>query len=338
MLEAEEEEYFNEEQLRQHKRMRNFVLNNEPSNNPHNIHVLPPNHSCVTKDTAAMLNNSGTMEMDTNEPENTSTTQEFQGNTISQVYNLLFFLSTYFIMKVLSWNCQGFKSKVTRDHLHHLITLHNPDIVFVSETKINDHRILKLSRAYNFPNTCYVPSIGETGGLLLLWKYGFKLDIVNSSINMIHAIILNDPSISEWFLTYMYGTPYKEQQDEQRDYIKDLSKSVNILWVVVGDLNITLNKEDKCNHAVSSSNNYDVIKQKLRDSDLSDLGFNGNPFTWTNNSHDTGRIKTRLDRALVNSNWFYFFHTQTSLMPISFSSYIMMLTLKVRIGSFLKLG
>ncbi|XP_026459687.1 uncharacterized protein LOC113360391 [Papaver somniferum] len=102
---------------------------------------------------------------------------------------------------------------------------------------------------------------------------------------MINAIILNDPSKGEWFLSCLYGTPYKEDQVEQWEYIKDLSKAVNIPWVVLGDLNITLDGNERVNHASSSSNSS--ITQLVREADLMDLGFNGNPFTWTSNKHGT---------------------------------------------------
>ncbi|XP_026398740.1 uncharacterized protein LOC113294563 [Papaver somniferum] len=113
---------------------------------------------------------------------------------------------------------------------------------------------------------------------------------------------MNDPCKGEWFLTYLYDTPYKENQEEQWDYIRDLSEVVNIPWAVIGDLNITLNPDEKLNHAFSLSSSS--ITHKLREADLSYLGFSENPFTWTSNKHGTGRIKIRLDRALINSEWF----------------------------------
>lgn len=47
------------EKLRQSKRMRNSVHNQEPSMNSHNIHVLPPNTTAT--DTSTNMNTSGGM-------------------------------------------------------------------------------------------------------------------------------------------------------------------------------------------------------------------------------------------------------------------------------------
>lgn len=57
--------------------------------------------------------------------------------------------------------------------------------------------------------------------------------------------------------------------------------------------------ERKCNSEPTSLEILDLI----RESDLHDMGFSGNPFTWTSNSHGTGKIKSRLDISLTNSEW-----------------------------------
>ncbi|XP_026441678.1 uncharacterized protein LOC113340833 [Papaver somniferum] len=98
----------------------------------------------------------------------------------------------------------GFLGKDTRDYLQHLNKLYSSDIIFLSETKINDDRIIRLSNFLGFPNKSYVPSIGLAGGIFLLWKDGLTLDLVGSTDKMIHVIVSNDPSKGEWFLSCVY--------------------------------------------------------------------------------------------------------------------------------------
>jgi len=38
-----------------------------------------------------------------------------------------------------------------------------------------------------------------------------------------------------------------------------------------------------------------------------DLGFNGNPFTWSNHRQCSSLIRERLDRGIANSNWIHSF-------------------------------
>lgn len=149
------------------------------------------------------------------------------------------------------------------------------------------------------PNNVIVPSIGAAGGLILLWKDGFAVNIIHQTGKIIHTQVTNDPSKGDWYLSCVYGTPYNREKLDQWPYINNLSRNIYRPWVLIGDLNVTFSPSDKNNEStyITPSEVHDLIK----DSDLSDLGFCGNPFTWTSNSHGTGHIKSRIDRALVNS-------------------------------------
>jgi hypothetical protein len=47
----------------------------------------------------------------------------------------------------------------------------------------------------------------------------------------------------------------------------------------------------------------DQFRNALVESHLSDLGFNGAKFTWSNCRHDEGFVQERLDRAVANPSW-----------------------------------
>ncbi|XP_026428152.1 uncharacterized protein LOC113324027 [Papaver somniferum] len=134
---------------------------------------------------------------------------------------------------------------------------------------------------------------------------------------MIHALVKNDPSKEEWFLSCVYGTPYKNDQPSQWRYIQRLSTSVNVPWALLGDLNITMNAAERNTYSEPSSTE---ILEYIKYSDLHDLGYSGNMFTWISNSHGTGKIKSRLDRSLVNSEWMLSYPNTTHL-PIKGSDH-----------------
>ncbi|XP_026410328.1 uncharacterized protein LOC113305521 [Papaver somniferum] len=117
---------------------------------------------------------------------------------------------------------------------------------------------------------------------------------------MIHAIVNNDPALEEWFLSCVYGTLYVKDQPSQWNYIKNLRTSVSIPWALIGDLNVTMNLSDG---NTSSPITSPEVLNHINQSDLHDINYIGNPFTWTSNSHGTGKFKSRIDRALVNSDF-----------------------------------
>ncbi|XP_026451483.1 uncharacterized protein LOC113351763 [Papaver somniferum] len=92
---------------------------------------------------------------------------------------------------------------------------------------------------------------------------------------MIHALVNNDPAMGDWFLSCVYGSSYLEEQPDQWNYIKNLSSSVTIPWVLIGDLNITMNSYDGNTNVISTPTE---VLDAIRQSDLQDLGFIGNHF------------------------------------------------------------
>lgn len=58
-------------------------------------------------------------------------------------------------------------------------------------------------------------------------------------------------------------------------YIKSLSASVHIPWIVIGIPNITLYPEERLNQ-YSNANSSSIVINLVTESDLSDLGYIGN--------------------------------------------------------------
>ncbi|XP_026384100.1 uncharacterized protein LOC113279640 [Papaver somniferum] len=140
------------------------------------------------------------------------------------------------------------------------------------------------------PNKFIVHSIGTAGGLILLWKDGFQLDIVSQTDKIIRAKVLNDPSKGVWYLSCVYGTPYIHEKFDQWSYINQLSNFIDTSWVIIGDLNITLSPNDR-NTQSSQATSSDILNL-INEADLSDMGFSGNLFTWSSNKHGTSQFKS----------------------------------------------
>jgi hypothetical protein len=50
-----------------------------------------------------------------------------------------------------------------------------------------------------------------------------------------------------------------------------------------------------------------LFNETLNNCDLTDLGYQGNIFTWANNQIDDDHIKEKLDRFCATSDWIYSF-------------------------------
>lgn len=102
----------------------------------------------------------------------------------------------------LSWYWSCATVRALRDNVHSL----QPNVIFLSEVKYNDVvRIQSLSSLLKFPNVQFVPAVGTTGGLLLLWDYSINLCIILSNESIVNCLVLNDPISLVWRLSFVYG-------------------------------------------------------------------------------------------------------------------------------------
>jgi hypothetical protein len=69
-------------------------------------------------------------------------------------------------------------------------------------------------------------------------------------------------------------------------------------WAIIGDLNEILYSHEKDGGNPRPAGYMEAFRGVLTDCNLQDLGFTGDPFTWKR-----GRMRERLDRALVNHSW-----------------------------------
>ncbi|XP_026458893.1 uncharacterized protein LOC113359485 [Papaver somniferum] len=305
------------ENSRQNKRMRNSTMNHPPSMNPHNLHVTPPSSRGNHISTTLENHNAEMMEADISNAASNPTTENhgapaqvytiyhpfasslncFQSYFFNSSYRTIILALSFFVdkMKIISWNCNGFGGKETRNYLIYLNKMLNPDIIFLQETKVNSDKILNFIMPLNFPNNCFVPSVGRARGICLLWKDGFQFDIIYQDKNMFHCLVCSDLAKPKWLLSCVYGSPYPQEKAAQWSFIEKVCETCNIFapWVLLGDLNITLHSDDRLSGS-STAFKVSPIAQVVHDIGLTDLGFHGNPYTWTSNKHGTGKIETRI--------------------------------------------
>ena len=124
---------------------------------------------------------------------------------------ILFF---HLAMRTIAWNCRGAGRASTVRALKELIHESNPDIVFLSETKIKSMRINKICDRLKFVDSWCVDADGLSGGLALFWRLGVELEMVFSNKNMIMALVYSDPPEAPWLLFAIYGPIQRSKKEK----------------------------------------------------------------------------------------------------------------------------
>jgi exonuclease III len=206
-------------------------------------------------------------------------------------------------MSLLSWNCRGLGNPRAVRDLRQLVKAKRPVLVFVMETKLCNKNVDYLRIKFGFDHVFKVDSVGRSGGLLLMWKEDIRVVIQNYSRRHINAVISMGPGGFEWKFTGFYGHPEVARRKESWALMRHLAIFNPIPWLCVGDFNEIFNFTELKGATNKTRRQMRDFEEVIEDCHLSDLGFIGPKFTWSNGRGGRALTKERLDRALANVEW-----------------------------------
>ncbi|KAL0433563.1 UNVERIFIED_CONTAM: hypothetical protein Slati_2690600 [Sesamum latifolium] len=145
-------------------------------------------------------------------------------------------------MSLLVWNCQGLGSPWTVRVLSELIRLHNPALVFLSETKCKKRKCEYLKLKFNMFSIS-VESQGKGGGLMLLWSKDVNLIVHSFSSSHIDAGIANEKGTKGGDLL---GSMVSRTPRRGETWLTQSSKSIFAPSLALcGDFNEILSQSEK---------------------------------------------------------------------------------------------
>lgn len=113
-------------------------------------------------------------------------------------------------MICLCWNARGVGNPRAFRSLSRSIRCHKPHIVFISESLCSASIINRINCTF-LDYFCFcIPSIGRSGGLLLLWNKEINLEVLSYSSGHIDSLIRDKAFI--WRFTGFYGNPSTSQR------------------------------------------------------------------------------------------------------------------------------
>ncbi|KAK1678763.1 hypothetical protein QYE76_039611 [Lolium multiflorum] len=193
---------------------------------------------------------------------------------------------------------------LTVDGLLELQRAEEPDVLFLSEMKMDRRGMEKFRVLLNMPNMEVYDCDGRSGGLALFWKRDVKLCVspVKTRYHIEAEITGEDGFV--WRLTGIYGEPKTSDKEKTWRLLQILHGQSNLPWMCFGDFNEILFASEKQGGKVKNQAAMERFRHALDACELEDLGYIGDPYTWRNNSSSAGTyIKERLDRAVANLTW-----------------------------------
>ncbi|CAM8981011.1 unnamed protein product [Rhodiola kirilowii] len=203
-------------------------------------------------------------------------------------------------MTALGWNCRGLGGAATVRALRDMVRANNPLVVGLMETKAGKRRMEFVRMEVGFQNGFVMESKGRAGGLALCWRDKIDLRICSFSDFHIDAVIEGKEAFR---VTIFYGHPVTHKRAKSWDLIRTLNSMMDRPWIIFGDFNEVLFGWEVKGRIVRGEWQMKKFRQVLQDCDLSDIGFRGSQFTFSNKRKGLLETKARLDRVLANGTW-----------------------------------
>jgi hypothetical protein len=153
-----------------------------------------------------------------------------------------------------------------------------------------------------FDNMLVVESVGKGGGLVLLWKEGWGIEIQNYSNRHINAVV-SPTNSTPWVFTGFYGHPEAHKRVEAWSLLRHLKSLVLVPWLCAGDFNEILDHSEKIGGRRRPNFLMDNFKSTLEFCDLHEVECRGPRCTWNNGREGINFTMEKLDRVFANHEW-----------------------------------
>ncbi|XP_042974710.1 uncharacterized protein LOC122306347 [Carya illinoinensis] len=210
-------------------------------------------------------------------------------------------------MKHLSWNCRGLGNPRAVHDLCLLVREKKPNLVFLIETKLRTSKFDSIKRKLGFDCCFAVEPLRKKGGLAMLWKKEYAVELVNYSQHHIHMLVTEEEDQQQWFCTGFYGHPETSKRSSTWNLLSMIRPSFNQAWCVMGDFNEILASNEKWGGRQRPKKQMEEFRHAVHCNNLHDLGWKGSLFTWRNRQQGLYYTKERLDRVIANPPWINMF-------------------------------
>lgn len=200
--------------------------------------------------------------------------------------------------KIISWNCQGLVNTETQAALVTLVRNKTPSILFLSETLASPDLLERLRVRMGFDGCICVPWEPESRGLALFWLNEVPVRLRHFFHRHIDVEVGVRGSSEISRFTGIYGFASNGERVLTWDLLRTLTAQSTLPWMVAGDFNEILSNADKSGGPSRGEAAMARFREALVDCGLSDMGFVGSRFTWSNRY-----TKERLDRSCQTTTW-----------------------------------
>jgi exonuclease III len=220
--------------------------------------------------------------------------------------------------RVLCWNVRGINSEGRQCEVRAKIDESECDIVCLQETKceVFDWRLIRKFWPKRFDNFAFSPSIGASGGIIILWNSAIFSGLLVEVQRF--GLIINFTSThnnANFTLVSVYGPCHGEERDNFVSWLYNMSIPLEQNWLILGDFNFIRSPENR-NRPGGDINDMNVFNEIIGHLGLLELQLKGRKFTWSNKQNTP--LLEKLDWFFTSANWISDY-PNTLVLPLAHS-------------------
>jgi hypothetical protein len=217
---------------------------------------------------------------------------------------------------ILCWNIRGLNATDNWNAVRYKIEESACSIVYLQETKKDffDLAFIRKFAPRRFDKFEFVPSVGASGGILVLWaSSSFPGTVLAKEPFALTLEFVSVHNLEIWNLTIVYGPCQQQARSEFVSWMRNISIQPDDDWLFLGDFNFyrSLENRNKPGGNVADTLMFNDIIGHLG---LEELPLKGRAFTWSNMQQNP--LLEQLDWFFTSVNWTHSF-PNTLVLPLA---------------------
>ncbi|XP_039064057.1 uncharacterized protein LOC120209036 [Hibiscus syriacus] len=204
-------------------------------------------------------------------------------------------------MTILCWNCRGLGNPATVHELRRMISIKDPMLVFVSETKLRKNKSEAIRLATKMYGCFEVERAEGCVGLMMLWNE--RIDVTLLSYSNLHIDVEVSGIGDKFRFTGFYGRSSWAEKKHNWEMISRLASTSLLPWCVGGDFNEIIHSDEKRGGRKPVRSHMEEFFQCLRGADLWDIRPRVGWFSWASGTRAKTYVCERIDRFVAKNDW-----------------------------------
>ncbi|KAL9680435.1 hypothetical protein QQ045_018314 [Rhodiola kirilowii] len=194
--------------------------------------------------------------------------------------------------QILCWKARGIVNKATCDYLTLIIRNHNLGICCILEPKADPEELSILARKLGFQS--YLNCHPTNSHIWIMWKEEFKITSLAYSDQHITMEVNNEVEGIKMVCSFIYAFIDLNLRQHLWEDVGEISLQIDIPWLLMGDFNSIASWSEKKGGNKKNGKSIRQFNDFMANAGLSDAGYEGSPFTWSNNQEGVAEFGKEL--------------------------------------------